>query len=68
MISKSTPIIEALRSHPRAREIFAKHGMGCIGCMGSLTETIENGASMHDIDVEALLAELNALNEEVNKS
>lgn len=68
MISKSTPIIEALRSHPRAREIFAKHGMGCIGCMGSLTETVENGASMHDIDVEALLAELNALKEEVNKS
>ncbi len=61
MVNKSTPIIEALRSHPEARRIFAKHGMGCIGCMGSLTETIENGAKMHDIDIEALLAELNAL-------
>ncbi|WP_371370942.1 DUF1858 domain-containing protein [Sporomusa aerivorans] len=61
MFNKSTPIIEALRAHPEARKVFAKHGMGCIGCMGSLTETIENGARMHDIDVEALLTELNAL-------
>ncbi|MBP2635630.1 MAG: hypothetical protein H6Q72_1537 [Firmicutes bacterium] len=61
MITKSTPIIDALRSHPQAREIFIKHGMGCIGCMGSTTETIENGAYMHDIDIEALLLELNKL-------
>lgn len=61
MFTKSTPIIEALRSHPQAREIFAKHGMGCIGCMGSMTETIENGATMHDIDVDSLLLELNNL-------
>lgn len=61
MITKSTPIIDALRSHPQAREIFIKHGMGCIGCMGSMTETIENGAYMHDIDIEALLVELNDL-------
>lgn len=61
MFTKSTPIIEALRSHPQAREIFAKHGMGCIGCMGSMTETIENGANMHDIDVDSLLLELNNL-------
>lgn len=59
MITRETPIMEVLRSHPQAREIFAKHGMGCIGCMGSLTETLENGARMHDIDVEALLKELN---------
>ncbi|WP_346354530.1 DUF1858 domain-containing protein [Azotosporobacter soli] len=61
MITKETPIVEVLRSHPRAREIFAKHGMGCIGCMGSLTETLENGAKMHEIDVKALLKELNEL-------
>lgn len=61
MFNKSTPIIEALRSHPEAKKIFAKHGMGCVGCMGSLTETIENGAKMHDIDVAALLVELNNL-------
>lgn len=61
MFTKSTPIIEILRSLPQARDIFTKHGMGCIGCMGSMSETIENGAVMHDIDVEMLLVELNDL-------
>lgn len=61
MINKKTSIIEALRSHPRAREVFAKHGMGCIGCMGATSETIENGARMHDINIDALLKELNEL-------
>ena len=59
MITRKTAIIQVLRSHPLSRDIFAKHGMGCIGCMGATTETIENGAKMHDIDVEALLKELN---------
>lgn len=68
MITKSTPIIDALRSHPQAREIFRRHGMGCIGCMGSMLETIENGAYMHDIDIDALLEELNELLKDTNKS
>lgn len=61
MITKETPIIEALRAHPKAREVFVKHGMGCIGCMGSSTENIENGAKMHNIQVDALLKDLNEL-------
>ena len=61
MITVDTPIIEAFRSHPLAREVFAKHGMGCVSCMGCVTETIANGAKMHDMDVEALLRELNLL-------
>jgi hybrid cluster-associated redox disulfide protein len=61
MITRTTSINELLRSYPMVREVFARHGMGCIGCMGAATETIENGAKMHDIDVEALLKELNEL-------
>jgi len=42
--------------------------MGCIGCMGATTETIENGAKMHDIDVDALIKELNeSIIEEADK-
>jgi hybrid cluster-associated redox disulfide protein len=52
--------MEILRLNPRAREIFARHGMGCIGCLASTTETLENGAKMHGINVDALLRELNA--------
>jgi len=60
LITKDTPIMEILRLNPRAREIFARHGMGCIGCLASSTETLENGAKMHNINVDTLLVELNA--------
>ncbi len=59
MITKDTPIEEVLRLSPAAREVFVRHGMSCIGCMGSISETIDQAARMHDIDVEKLLRELN---------
>lgn len=64
MITKEMPIMAVLRLLPQAREVFIRHGMGCIGCMGSATETIEKGAKMHDVDLETLLKELNALKSE----
>lgn len=59
MITKDTPIGDVLRKYPTAWEIFVRHGMGCIGCMGAANETVAGGASRHDINLEELLAELN---------
>ncbi|MEG6586014.1 DUF1858 domain-containing protein [Dendrosporobacter sp. 1207_IL3150] len=59
MITKNTSIIEVLRSIPQSREVFIKHGMSCVGCMGAVMETIENGARLHGINVEVLVKELN---------
>ena len=53
--------MEALQANPRAREVFVAFGMGCTGCMGVSMETIEDGAKMHGIDPEMVLAELNKL-------
>ncbi len=53
--------MEALQADPRAREVFAAHGMGCVGCMGVSVESIEDGARMHGIDPEIVVAELNRL-------
>jgi hybrid cluster-associated redox disulfide protein len=61
MITKDTPIIEVLRLNPLSKEIFVRHGMGCISCMGLATETIENGAKLHGINVQILLEELNKI-------
>lgn len=61
IFSKDTLIIDVLRAYPEARAIFAAHGMGCVGCMGSEAETIESGARMHGISVQDLLNELNTL-------
>jgi hybrid cluster-associated redox disulfide protein len=59
MITKDTPINEVLRRCPAARDVFARHGMGCIGCMGAANETVAGGARMHEVDVEKLVEELN---------
>ena len=53
--------MEALQADPRARDVFAAYGMGCIGCMGVSMESIEDGARMHGIDPDAVLADLNKL-------
>lgn len=60
-VEKDTIISEVIRLHPKARSIFVKYGMGCLGCMGALDETIEGGAKMHGINAERLIAELNAI-------
>ena len=54
-------IIDLLQAYPEAAEIFERFGMGCIGCMGMTSETIENGAKMHHIPLNDLINELNKI-------
>ncbi len=61
MFRKEMSIMEALQFHPKVREVFQKHGMGCFGCMGAMEESVEAGANMHGIDVNTLVDELNSL-------
>lgn len=58
-ITKDMHISDVISEYPETWTIFAKRGMGCCGCMGAIDESIENGARMHGIDVDNLLAELN---------
>jgi len=61
IFKKEMPMMEALQADPRARDVFAAHGMGCVGCMGVSIESIEDGARMHGIDPDVVVAELNKL-------
>ena len=61
MFNKEMSIMEALQVHPKARDIFKKHGMACLSCMGAMQESIEAGADMHGIDTLLLINELNEL-------
>lgn len=61
MITKDSRIFDIIQRFPEASEVFERFGMGCIGCMGVINETIENGAKMHRISIEKLLDELNKL-------
>jgi len=59
--TKDMSILEALQADPRARDIFTAHGLACIGCMGAMMESIDDGARMHGIDPSAIVLELNKL-------
>jgi hybrid cluster-associated redox disulfide protein len=59
MISRKMSIEEVVRRYPQTRNIFERYGLGCIGCQAALFESIEQGAEIHDIDVNALIADLN---------
>lgn len=64
LFSREMSIIEALESHPGAREVFEAHGMTCCLCIGAMSESIEAGAIMHQVDPDAIVEELNRLSRE----
>jgi hybrid cluster-associated redox disulfide protein len=61
MIKKNMSINEVVRKHPETISIFEKFGLGCVGCEAALFESIEQGAEVHRIDVEALIVSLNSV-------
>ena len=56
-----TLIRDVLTSDPRAAGVFEKHGLGCPMCMAADMDTLASVATMHDITVDTLLDDLNAL-------
>ena len=58
-IEKTTKIGELLEKAPEKAEILLEAGMHCLGCPASQAETLEEACSIHGIDVEELVKELN---------
>lgn len=59
MITKEMTISEILRSHPETIAIFQRYGLDCYDCQIAEFEQLEHGASVHKVDIDALLNELN---------
>lgn len=59
-VTKEMPIGDVVRAHPETIEVFMKHGLHCIGCAVAAFESIAEGATVHGIDIDALIADLNA--------
>jgi hybrid cluster-associated redox disulfide protein len=59
MINKRMSIEEVVRKYPQTIATFERHGLGCVGCQAALFESIEDGAEVHGIDVDALIIDLN---------
>jgi hybrid cluster-associated redox disulfide protein len=54
-------IRDVLLSDAAAPGVFERHGLACGMCLAAEMETLAAVASMHDIPVHVLLADLNAL-------
>jgi len=59
-ITKEMAIGEIVQTYPETVRVFLSHGLMCIGCAAARFENLEQGATAHGIDVEALLRDLNA--------
>jgi hybrid cluster-associated redox disulfide protein len=54
-------IRDVLLSDEAVPAVFERHGLGCIHCLAAEMETLAAVAAMHEIPVDVLLADLNAL-------
>lgn len=61
MITKDMKIVEVLQVNPNTARVFSSYGMGCIHCLLANGESVEEAALHHGIDVEEMLAKLNAV-------
>ena len=58
-ITKDMNIIDIVQQYPETLEVFAKYGLGCIGCAAARFENLEAGAKVHGVDIDKFLDELN---------
>jgi len=63
-VTKEMSILDIVQNYPQSLEIFAKYGLGCIGCAAARFENLEAGAKVHGFDPDEMVAEINALIEE----
>ena len=59
MITRDMGIMEIVQKYPQSVMVLQEFGMGCIGCAAAHFENIEQGATAHGIDVDAMMKALN---------
>ena len=59
MITKDMTIGEVIRNNPAKIEVLTNLGLGCVGCPSAQSETIQDAAMVHGIDVNVILDALN---------
>lgn len=60
-ISKDMTIGEILRVNPNVAPVLMEIGMHCLGCPSAQGETLEEAAMVHGINIEDLMAKIQAL-------
>ncbi|MFP4456723.1 MAG: DUF1858 domain-containing protein [Clostridia bacterium] len=63
-ITKDMTIQQTIQADRRLASVFMEHGMFCVGCPVGASETIEQAAAGHNVELEVLLDALNEMLEE----
>ena len=60
--NKDMTIGDVIKTHPDAEKVIEKHfGNGCFTCPGINMESITFGSTMHGMDPDVIIKELNEL-------
>jgi hydrid cluster protein-associated redox disulfide domain len=59
MITKEMTIGDVVRTNPEKAEILMSFGMGCVGCPSAQSETLEEAAIVHGLNLTELITALN---------
>ncbi|MBS3995551.1 MAG: DUF1858 domain-containing protein [Alkaliphilus sp.] len=66
-VTKDMIIADVLRMDKGTVPIFMRHGLHCLGCPASSMESIEDAASVHGMNVDTLMNDLNEYFESLEK-
>lgn len=58
-IEKTMTIGEIIRIDSNLIPVLQRFGMGCVGCPSAQSETLEEAAMVHSINIDELLTALN---------
>lgn len=61
LVTKEMSILDIVQQYPQSLEVFAKYGLGCVGCAAARFENLEAGAKVHGFNPDEMVAEINAL-------
>lgn len=61
-ITKEMTVAEVLQVNENLKDVLMGFGMHCFSCPCALSETLEEAAEVHEIDIELLLSKLNEQN------
>ncbi|MDF1557799.1 MAG: DUF1858 domain-containing protein [ANME-2 cluster archaeon] len=61
IITADMKIEEIVAKYPQTIGVFFQYGLGCVGCHAASFESLAQGATMHGIDLDAMLKDLNEL-------
>ena len=58
-ITEDMTIREVIDKYPQSAMVFMKYNVGCVGCLAASFEKVKDIATVHGIDIKALVKDLN---------